>query len=251
METSSCPHCKTENALNQKYCKGCGFTLPNAVAQSPKRNFPLLRPNRERGRAAMYCMVLMLLLMLPAALIQGMLARTMLLIMYADHIPVAALSAGILAQLALSFLLIVVSICNMVLFFMWFRRAYYNLRLIKGKTRYAVGWAVGAWFIPVVHLFMPYQIMNELFRDTKQLLLDANLSNVAKLPKNWVGLWWTLSISYIIATVVLQLLPYFTILPTTMVIYSNYIQVAVGCVITCLMIKIIYDYAKMEKLLNQ
>jgi len=250
MELNICPRCKTENAPNQKYCKGCGFTLPNTEAQTSKRNFPVLRPNGERAKAAMYSMGLMLALMIPAMLIQGMMTRMIILVMYADQVPIAALGAGILAQLALSFLLLIVSICTMVLFFMWFRRAYYNLRLIKGKTRYVHGWAVGGWFIPIVHLFMPYQIMQELFRDTRQMLLDANPSNAGKLPKNWVGLWWTLILMPIIFIIIVVLSIYIP-MPYIMLNIGGIIMSVSNIASPLITIKIIYDYAKMEKLLNQ
>jgi hypothetical protein len=179
-----------------------------------------------------------------------MMARMIILIMYADQVPVAALTAGILAQLAIGLLLLIVTFVSLVLFFMWFRRAYYNLRLIKGKTRYAAGWAVGAWFVPVVQLFMPYQIMHELFRDTKRALLETYPNCGKQLPKNLVGLWWTISMCAVLIGLVPNLSQLIAI-PPNVVIICSYALMALNVIIYSFTIKLIYDYAKMEKLLIQ
>jgi len=250
METTTCARCKTENASNQKYCKGCGFTLPNALIQKPASKFPLLRPNRERAKAAMYGMGMMLALMIPALLIQGLWARIIFLIVYADHVPVAALTAGILAQFALVLLLLIVSIFSLILFLMWFRRAYYNLRLIKGKTRYATGWAVGGWFIPVVFFFLPYLIMRELFRDTKRALLEAYPDCGKQLPKKLVGWWWAVMWSPLIYTTIISLSLYIPI-PLILINISSISSLICNIIFPLLTIKLIYDYAKMEKMLTQ
>jgi hypothetical protein len=120
---------------------------------------------------------------------------------------------------------------------------------MKGNTRYAVGWAVGGWFVPIVHLYMPYQIMQELFRGTKQVLLDANPSNAKRLPRNLVGIWWTLAWCPILPSIVLNLSLHIPISLTIILIFS-YMQIALNCVIPLMTIKLIYDYSKMEKLLS-
>ena len=56
-----------------------------------------------------------------------------------------------------NFIMLVVS---MILFIMWFRRAYYNLHCLSWhNARHSEGWAAGSWFIPILSLFWPYQIM--------------------------------------------------------------------------------------------
>ncbi len=56
---------------------------------------------------------------------------------------------------------IIAGIC----FIAWFRRAYSNLRLLGATTmRYAPGWAIGAWFVPILNLWRPKQIVNDIWR---------------------------------------------------------------------------------------
>jgi hypothetical protein len=52
-----------------------------------------------------------------------------------------------------------------VCFTVWFHRAYSNLlRLGATTTRYTTGWAIGAWFVPVLNLWRPKQIANDIWR---------------------------------------------------------------------------------------
>ena len=56
---------------------------------------------------------------------------------------------------------IIAGIC----FIAWFQRAYSNLRLLGATTmRYAPGWAIGAWFVPILNLLRPKQIANDIWR---------------------------------------------------------------------------------------
>jgi hypothetical protein len=56
-----------------------------------------------------------------------------------------------------------------VLFILWFRRAYNNLNIHgKAYTKYAEGWAAGAWFVPFLNLGRPYLIMQEIWEKTQE-----------------------------------------------------------------------------------
>jgi hypothetical protein len=56
-------------------------------------------------------------------------------------------------------------IAAVVLFMIWFHRAYRNLRpLGVERPRYGTGWAIGAWFIPVFNYIRPKQIVNDIWR---------------------------------------------------------------------------------------
>lgn len=43
----------------------------------------------------------------------------------------------------------------------WFHRAYSNLD--AGDRRYGTGWAIGGWFVPILSLWRPKQIANDLW----------------------------------------------------------------------------------------
>ena len=87
-----------------------------------------------------------------------------------------------------------------IVFIHWFRRAYYNVHeFALTPLKYSEGWAAGAWFVPIMHLFRPVQIMREIWLETiSYLRLRSPL-----LPRNniqtLITLWW---ISWISAGII-------------------------------------------------
>lgn len=85
---------------------------------------------------------------------------------------------------------ITMKIVVIVLFIRWFRRAYYNLHMASpGQASYEEGWAAGAWFVPILNLFRPFQIMREIWVGT-QRAIPHRIMDVA--PVTIVGIWWAL-----------------------------------------------------------
>ncbi len=82
-------------------------------------------------------------------------------------------------------------IAVIIAFLMWMRRAYYNLgtRVNLDNTD---GWAVGYWFIPILNLYKPYRLMEEMFtKTTDYLQTNSEVFN----PKPFGGIlrgWWIL-----------------------------------------------------------
>jgi Domain of unknown function (DUF4328) len=67
------------------------------------------------------------------------------------------------------------------LFIAWLYRAYSNMdALAPPHRRYEKGWAIGAWFIPILNLWRPKQIVNDVW-DSGQPRKD---------PPWWLMVWW-------------------------------------------------------------
>ena len=76
-----------------------------------------------------------------------------------------------------------------VLFIMWFRRAYNNLNLSQRTyTKYPEGWAAGAWFVPFLNLGRPYLIMQEIWEKTQ----EATYNLVSHKSGKIIGWWWVI-----------------------------------------------------------
>jgi hypothetical protein len=59
---------------------------------------------------------------------------------------------------------LVLYLAGVVTFIMWLYRAYQNVDVVKpGGRRYGHGWAIGAWFVPILNLFRPKQIVNDVW----------------------------------------------------------------------------------------
>lgn len=79
-----------------------------------------------------------------------------------------------------------------VVFIMWFRRAYRNLHLLVDFLSFKEGWAAGAWFVPILNLFRPYQIMKELYDETATWFEFHKKEVPHVLFSSWIGWWWAL-----------------------------------------------------------
>ncbi len=82
-----------------------------------------------------------------------------------------------------------VYIACIVFFILWFRRAYNNLNLSnKAYTKYAEGWAAGAWFVPFINLARPYFIMQEIWVKTQEATHNLITHKNGKI----IGWWWVI-----------------------------------------------------------
>ena len=100
-------------------------------------------------------------------------------------------------QEIIAYLSIASLIAAAIAFLTWIRLAHHNLEPIGVRNyRFSPGWAVGAWFVPILSLYRPYQIMEEIWKGSYPRItaLDAwENSDVSIL----LGLWW---ITWLIST---------------------------------------------------
>lgn len=91
---------------------------------------------------------------------------------------------------------IVAFIASAVTFIMWFRRVHRNLRPLDYRySEYGAGWTVGAWFIPIGNLIIPYQIMVEIWKGSDPArfeVVGSRQSPRLALVRAW-WLFWLLT----------------------------------------------------------
>ncbi|WP_394974211.1 DUF4328 domain-containing protein [uncultured Croceitalea sp.] len=88
----------------------------------------------------------------------------------------------------IALLYMVLYIISVIVFIRWFRRAYYNLNS-RANANYDEGWAAGGWFVPILCLFRPYRIMQELDDKMASLIEQHSLKLVQK-SNVLIGFWW-------------------------------------------------------------
>ena len=82
-------------------------------------------------------------------------------------------------------------LAGVIFFLMWFHRVRANLPALGATdARWSPGWAVGSWFIPVMNLFRPYQIMSEVWRASDPLETPPAWRERPVSPL--LGWWWAL-----------------------------------------------------------
>jgi hypothetical protein len=80
----------------------------------------------------------------------------------------------------------VLCLVTVVVFSRWIYVANQNVRALGAQgLRFTPGWAVGYFFVPLFHLWRPYQAMNDLWRASKS---PGAWQSVA--PDSVLGRWW-------------------------------------------------------------
>jgi hypothetical protein len=85
-----------------------------------------------------------------------------------------------------------VYIFTIITFLVWQHRAYKNLPALKSRNlQNSPGWAVGWWFIPFANLWMPFQVIREMWNESDPDFEEelGFLSNSYGTPLI-VGWWW-------------------------------------------------------------
>ena len=103
---------------------------------------------------------------------------------------------------------LVLTVFAVVLFFGWLRRTVANLApLGAGSLPYGTWWAVGSWFVPIVNLWRPKSVVDEVWRASDPHLPREEGDSWTRLPASWVVLaWWVLFIgSWLVQLVALRL----------------------------------------------
>jgi hypothetical protein len=91
-------------------------------------------------------------------------------------------------------------ICGIVTLLIWMYRAYRNLGpLLARNLDYSAGWAIGAWFIPLVNFVLPFIIMREIWNGSDPKIEENNkfTRDQACTPDILVT-WW---LSFLISNV--------------------------------------------------
>ena len=103
-------------------------------------------------------------------------------------------NANDLRQAVIGILQFLLLIVTAVFFILWFHRAYTNLGALDADgLRRATGWAVGSWFVPILNLWWPKQIANDIWRasDPSRERDQGTAWRGAPVPALY-ALWWGL-----------------------------------------------------------
>jgi hypothetical protein len=87
---------------------------------------------------------------------------------------------------------VVLYIATVVVFSMWIHRVSANLKpLDVSDQRFTPAWAVGWWFIPIMWLWRPYQVVKEILKGSDPYYVGDRAGNWEQAPVwRWLGWWW-------------------------------------------------------------
>ncbi|MDQ0950501.1 serine/threonine protein kinase [Streptomyces phaeochromogenes] len=96
------------------------------------------------------------------------------------------------ASLGTEVLTVFVGIAVVIVWAFWFQRSRFNAEAFEpGRVRHASGMAAGSWFIPVVNLYMPKQIGNDIW--------TATTGRPAGAGRWRLHMWWWFWLAYFLA----------------------------------------------------
>lgn len=154
---------------------------------------------------------------------------------------------------AIGIIQIIVFVLSAITFIQWFRRAYFNLHLRVNHLSQTEGWAASCWFVPIVNLFRPYQIMKEMFQATHFFLKRNEAHTTEHLSTSSLSLWWTF---WIIDRFVGQFVFKYsmkaeTIDELTTSTIAEMVSNGIGIVLAIITINIITEYSKLELVMHK
>jgi hypothetical protein len=84
------------------------------------------------------------------------------------------------------------NIAIIVVFLIWLYRSYANLRSLGAQgLRFSPGWTVGYYFVPILNLFRPPQVMQETWRASDPVYVEEDSRAWREAKGSWlVGVWW-------------------------------------------------------------
>jgi hypothetical protein len=172
-------------------------------------------------------------------------ANLLIKALHGKYIWVAQAQANDDRQAIIGWITIGIYIISAITFLIWVYRANKNLHAFKNPAlRFSPGWAVGWWFVPIMWLFRPYQVVNEISKASNPDV-DTSINSVGTLPASAiVGIWWAFFLisNYVGWFAFRYILQHDTI---TDLLNSTYAYIAsdtvdiVGFIITIIMVRII------------
>jgi hypothetical protein len=151
-----------------------------------------LRPLAGRARWATIALAAVILVDLAAIWSDWLEIDLMNRVIDGEDVPLEDLEASDDRQAVVGILQFLLLVITAFFFIRWFHAAYSNLRAL-GQTdlRYGTGWAIGAWFVPILNLWRPKQIANDIWRGS-----DPNAAPLTKASWDdigvplFLGAWW-------------------------------------------------------------
>jgi hypothetical protein len=103
---------------------------------------------------------------------------------------IADLDASDTRQAIVGFVYLLGLVVAAVFFIRWFHAAYANLTALGQQLRFGPGWAIGSWFVPVLNLWRPKQIANDIWSGSAPEAPSFGASGWKDVSAPQLLAWW-------------------------------------------------------------
>jgi hypothetical protein len=106
----------------------------------------------------------------------------------------AELESNDARQMALGLIHFLLFIAGAIIFVIWFYRVHANLEPLGARHLiYTSGWAAGSWFVPILNLFRPVQIAQEIWRNSDpEAIGPGDRYRDTSGNSTLIGFWWAM-----------------------------------------------------------
>lgn len=157
-----------------------------------------MRYRSARGHARFAMWGIVLDVVVTGSLVAALGGQAMLIGVPIDQAPPSAATGAVALGMCCSGISVIGAlVIAATLFLVWLHRAYSSAIALGAEISYTPGYAVGSWFIPIVNLWQPLQVVQALDAAAAP---EDRLENVA--TQHDTTLWWGLWIGTGIAGVV-------------------------------------------------
>jgi len=166
------------------------FDLDKKAIVSSETRLEEIRPNENRARLAQtFVWIIMTLdiVSIYSSYLQYNLLRGL---QNNEEITDSMLTFNDAREQLLAIVYLIMFITSGIIFIKWFQRAYYNLSKIT-NCKHTEDGAAWCWFIPIINLYRPYQIMKEMNKKTIAFLKSKTIDTIEDNTQ-LIGFWWGL-----------------------------------------------------------
>jgi hypothetical protein len=210
-----------------------------------------LKPNEKRAKTAIMLIWIVLAIEIISLISSYFQFNLLQSAANGQTISMETAAANDVRERIIGLIYIIAYIISAITFIKWFRRAYFNLHQKVYHLSESEGWAAGCWFIPILYLYKPYQLMKELYVETEMLLTRKGLSHIETITTKFLGWWWALwIINNIIGQIIFRAsLKAETITELTDLTIANIISDIIVIPLALITVKVIKDYSNVEPML--
>lgn len=149
-----------------------------------------VRPLEQRARWAVILLVAVIAADVLAIGSDVLEVRLMDRLIEGEDVSLGALDSDDIRQGVVGIVQVAAYVAAIVLFLLWFHRAYYNLEPLGAKLRFRRGWALGGWFVPVLWWWRPKQIANDIWRGSDPEVRSRHIAIEKSSVPALLTVWW-------------------------------------------------------------
>lgn len=203
-----CTQCGEKLDISDKFCSKCGKPIIDRISRlatihsvkiAPLSSFRDLTLLLRYLKIFLYILILTTASVIFSNILQYQLLSSFKLDIYQTNEFIRLAELNDKRQSIISLVQLGFDLITFFIFLIWIYRINSNCHALGAKNmKFTPGWAVGYYFIPIICLWRPYQVMKEMYKASKNPINWKN-ENYSMILNWWWLLFITSGLLYILA----------------------------------------------------